>query len=192
MVRIPRWALAVGVCAASASLVSEARAAGPLDVEVAAKFGGGTAPSADAANPLGIGLGGRVGVALSDVYGGVSVVDYFDGYASGPAYSAHSLLYGVEAGYSTKLLDALTLRAVLGFGGDTETVGNTKNDYLYLEPAVVGLFSVGNLLLGADVGVLLLPFYTPLRDGYTGGLFEPATELGAALSAHVQIGFKLR
>jgi hypothetical protein len=183
------------LCIASVFVAREARALGPLDLEVAAKAGFGTAPGSLSLNPLKLGLGARAGVTLLGLYGGLSIIDYFGESSSDGTVSDHALMYGVEAGYGSKLLDVLTLRAQLGVGNFAEMVdvktGSTvpgaafaasaTNNSLYLEPALLGMITVGSFLIGADAGVLVLPSRA-VGDG--------KTELDAAFTLHAQVGVK--
>jgi hypothetical protein len=191
--------------------VAEAHALGPIDVEVALKFGVGTAPGGEGSglNPLNLGDGARGGVALSGLYGGLAVMEYYgrtagsscvvtptgcvpDG-STGPT-SAHALMYGVEGGYGVKLGTRSLLRAQLGVGDYAETVHvsgtptvavppfrGTRNS-VYLEPGVTAMFSFARILFaGFDVNVLLLP-----NDAKLGG----GSSFDAAFTAHGQFGLK--
>jgi hypothetical protein len=59
----------------------------------------------------------------------------------------------------------VTIRPQLGLGnfrvtsayGDPTPGPDTISNYFYLQPAVVGLVSLGTLFVGADVGMLLVP-----------------------------------
>jgi hypothetical protein len=177
-----------------------ASALGPIDVEVAAKVGGGTnpeggAPALLAPNALGFGLGARAGVSVLGFYGGVSFMDYLGTQATdsgGLTESSKSVLYGVEVGYNIGV-PLLTLRPQLGVGNYTASGGYSgtiplvpgtpggypahfSNSNLYLEPGVTGLLSFGLWIVGADANVLFLP-------GLSGS--QPA------FTAHGQIGIKL-
>jgi hypothetical protein len=186
------------LCIASVFVAREARALGPLDLEVAAKAGFGTKPGDQPLNPLKLGLGARAGVTFLGLYGGLSIIDYFGESSSDGTISDHALMYGAEAGYGTKLLDVLTLRAQLGVGNFAETVdlkpgaivagsgvvtaaASATSNSIYLEPALLGMITVGSFLIGADAGVLVLPSRA-VGDG--------KTELDAAFTVHAQLGVK--
>jgi hypothetical protein len=175
------------------SVTRNAAALGPVDIEVAAKVGGGTNPEKNTGgsppNALGLGLGGRAGVSLFGLYGGVSFMDYLGtkGVYSGVTESMKSILYGVEVGYNIGV-PLLTLRPQLGVGNYTVSGGfngnaagallpqqNFTKSNLYLEPGVTGLLSFGMLIVGADANVLFLP-------GLNGS--QPA------FTAHGQVGIK--
>ena len=78
--------------------------------------------------------------------------------------SRSALLYGFEAGYNFKF-SLVTIRPQLGLGnlrlssayGDPTPGPSAISNYFYLEPAVVGLVSLGALFVGADVGALVPP-----------------------------------
>jgi hypothetical protein len=180
-------------------LPKAAHALGPLDLEAGAKVGGGSNILGHGEpNPLGFGLGGRAGVSIFGLYGGVNLVYYlgssqnetFDG-ASVTAKD-HALQYGFEFGYGLKL-GPLTLRGQVGvgnfeltasgaLGGDSESA---SKGYLYLEPGVVGLISIGHLYFGADVNALLLP--AGPNDNPSSG---SAHAFDSALTAHGQVGVR--
>src|SRR5271166_2682197 len=75
-----------GLCVAPFSLPRSASAIGPVDVEVAARVGGGTNPvnvppssahgGPPQVNALGFGLGARAGASFSGLYGGLSFMYY--------------------------------------------------------------------------------------------------------------------
>jgi hypothetical protein len=175
------------------SVTRDGWALGPVDVEVAAKVGGGTNPEKNVAgfppNALGLGLGARAGASLLGFYGGLSFMYYLGASQDGPAgmgispnhESLKSVLYGVEVGYNISV-PLLTLRPQLGIGNYTlsasDTVpagGPTNTSKLYLEPGVTGVLSFGMWIVGADANVLLLP-------GLSGS--QPA------FTAHGQVGIK--
>ncbi len=182
-----------------------AHALGPVDVEIALKLGAATNPSAanpsalsGTVNPLGPGPGVRTGVAfLGGFYVGGSFMDYLGGsattstpYTGGTFYGAttnpvisesgsiSTLKYGAELGYGIKL-EMVTLRPQVGLGNAIfkTTAGSYSQsvDYGYLEPGVTGFVTLGLLLLGADMNVLLFP-----------GLQNNQV----AASVHAQIGVK--
>src|ERR1700716_3017857 len=102
----------------------EARALGPVDLEIAGKVGAGTNPFGNGfPNPLGFGIGARAGVSLLGFYGGLGLMYYFGSGSSnvpgaGGGVSANSFLYGIEGGYGAKV-GPLTLRGQLGLGSFT-------------------------------------------------------------------------
>jgi hypothetical protein len=183
---------ALSLAVAAALFAPEARALGPLDLEVGAKAGVGTTPGGVPSgypNPLGFGLGARAGVSIIGLYGGLSFMYYFGGSSNvqiptgagviSVSESVNSLLYGVEGGYGTKL-GPLALRGTVGIGniGTTASasgVSQTQNG-LYIEPGVTGIFSIGIWFVGADANVLVLP-------SYAGG-----SSLEAAFTLHGQFG----
>jgi hypothetical protein len=203
------FALSLGL--AVALVASDARALGPVDVEIAGKVGGATNPLGNGApNPLGVGLGGRAGIDLVGFYAGVDVMYYVGGSETLPgpggassalqvSASDHVFMYGVEAGYNFRILDLVTIRPQMGVGNLTlsystsvtgATVGGNSGavptsesaSNLYLEPGVTGLISLGGWFVGADANVLVLP-----------GITEPnasSTTTDAAFTAHAEIGIK--
>jgi hypothetical protein len=177
----------------------EAFAVSPLDIEIAVKVGAGTAPSNSPiyeANALGFGLGGRIGLAISGLYGGVSIVNYFGGTEILPRTglaSMQSWAYGFEGGYGIKPIEALTLRALIGIGGAHEVVylggrpatymgprTNTVTDTLYIEPGIAGFVSPSSSgwFLGVDINVLVLPDWSA------------GTRTDVSLTVHGQIGYR--
>ena len=153
---------AVAVGAATLSLSRDARALGPIDLEVAAKGGYGTNPFSVSPNPLGAGLGARAGVGIFGLYAGLAILYYFGGSEDTTLgkISDHSLMYGVEAGYNWKIT-LLTIRPQLGVGNYTLTAGTSgssaSHSNLYLEPGVTALVSLGMMFVGADANLLVLP-----------------------------------
>ncbi|HEV3191110.1 MAG TPA: hypothetical protein VGY54_11460 [Polyangiaceae bacterium] len=124
-------------------LARDANALGPVDVEVAARVGGGTSPVNSSAssssvgsldiNPLGFGVGGRAGVSFFNVYAGLSLMYYFGGSKDVPIppmatvhESATSLLYGAEIGYDIGL-PVITVRPQVGVGRYTLNVDGSAN-----------------------------------------------------------------
>jgi hypothetical protein len=107
-------------------MARDARAMGPVDIEAAGTLGVGTDPlTKGGPNPLGLGGGGRAGVAFRGLYAGVALT-YYAGESSGtfsyisqdriadsPA-SDHILMVGVEAGYGLRILGFLTVRPQVG------------------------------------------------------------------------------
>jgi hypothetical protein len=191
--------LALSFTAASALVAHDANAAGPIDFEIAAKAGFGTTPGGGSGpNPLGFGLGGRAGLSIIGLYGGVSLINYF-GESQAAAFlstSAHTLMYGVEGGYGSKY-GPLTLRAVVGVGNASETVDvtcpsqcpvtitihspGTQNN-LYVEPGAMAMLALGTVTVGADANILILPSWTDTSSG--------KSSLDAAFTVHGQLGLK--
>jgi hypothetical protein len=158
---------AAGLTAAVLAFPAKAGAE-PIDIEIAARAG--TAVSN--LGPLGFGIGGRGGVSIQGVYAGVDFIDYLGATstcdscsapagAALPKRSQSALLYGFEVGYGFNL-SLVTIRPQLGLGNFrlSSSLGGgatSVSNYFYLEPAVVGLVSLGELIVGADVGALLPP-----------------------------------
>lgn len=183
MPRLSFLLVTAGLTVAILAFPSKAEALGPVDIEIGAKAGIATGPL----GPLGFGIGGRGGVSILGLYAGVDVIDYLGATAtcgscsSPPGQSEEqwrsALLYGFEAGYGFKF-SLVTIRPQLGLGnlrlssayGDPPGRSATLN-HLYLEPAVVGLVTLGAFFVGADVGWLLVP---------------PGTD--TAVTVHGQIG----
>jgi hypothetical protein len=173
-----------GLTVALLAFPKKAHALGPVDIEIGAKGGIATGPL----GPLGFGIGGRGGVSILGLYAGVDVIDYLGatstcGSCSSPPgqtvkQSRSALLYGFEGGYSFKF-SVVTIRPQLGLGnfrlsnadGDPTPGPSATSNHFYLEPAVVGLVTLGAFFVGADVGALLLP-----------------TAPDSALTVHGQIG----
>jgi hypothetical protein len=147
-------------------------------------------------NPLGFGIGGRAGVQIVGLYGGVALVNYF-GESTGPSYasvSRHALLYGVEGGYGSKM-GPLTVRAQVGVGDYAETVdftlapgapaavganGGTHNS-LYLEPGLLAMLALGSFLIGADANILMVTNRAE-ADG--------SSSFDVGFTVHGQLGWK--
>ena len=194
--------LALTVTVAAVFCVRDARALGPVDLEVGAKVGGGTNPlSGESPNPLGLGIGGRAGLAFAGIYGGVALMYYVgesqnvsSALGSG-SISDHVLMYGFEGGYSLYFLDKLlTIRPQIGVGNFTISVsgsgsvsgigfsGSNSANNLYLEPGVTALISIGQWFVGADANVLILP-----------GITDPggtSSSTDTAFTLHAQGGVK--
>jgi hypothetical protein len=183
-------ALALG--AALTLAPREAHALGPLDLEAGLKVGVGTTPSNLNAqiNPLGLGIGGRAGVSIFGLYGGLNIVDYLG--SSQSNVSVHALQYGAEVGYGWKLM-LLQIRPQVGFGSigfkssidsSVPVIGGTSqtNSYFYLEPGVTALISLGLLYVGADANVLFMPSVTT-ADG--------SSTSSTAITLHAQVGVTL-
>lgn len=181
---------------------------GPLDFEVAAKAGAGTNWTVASPSPMGFGIGGRAGVSILGVYAGVSGM-YYVGSSTQGVFSAHSYQYGAEVGYGLKL-PFLTVRAQVGLGdyglvvethnlmgfppsGPIASTTSTTNNYLYLEPALVGFLSIGTWFVGADVGALLLPNGpAPIPSLFcpSGSCTTPSNKFDAGFVAHGQVGVR--
>jgi hypothetical protein len=177
----------------------DAHALGPVDVEVAARVGSATAPSSAYTNPFGLGLGARAGVSVLGFYGGLSVIDYLGTSTTVSVAGAnanasqHALLYGLEAGFGLKVA-ILTIRPQLGLGrigitsstdatiGGLNLSGGQTNGYVYLEPGVVALISLGTVFLGADVNALVVPGVDPVVTGQTD------SKTWTSLTIHGQLG----
>jgi hypothetical protein len=185
----------LGVLALSAGVASllfagDAHALGPIDLEIAARGGAGSAPGGESPSPLGFGLGARAGISFLGLYGGLSFINYFGESKGTTDYSAsaHALLYGVEGGYGSKLFGLLTLRTQLGVGNYGETIdvktgpftGSKTFNSLYLEPGLLVMFPIGPILVGGDANVLVLPSHA----------YVDHTALDAAFTLHAQIGAK--
>ena len=172
-----------------ASFSGNAFALGPLDLEIGAKAGVGTTPSNfpnGATNPLGFGLGDRAGVSIMGLYGGGQIIYYLGG--SENSVSVHTLMYGVEAGYGTKLIDILTLRAQVGLGSyDINASGggfSHDQSNLYVEPGITAMITlpIVGWFVGADANVLLLTGM-PDQNGNGSGTLDTAFTL------HGQVGY---
>jgi hypothetical protein len=185
--------LSAGVLSLTAvvSFAKDASALGPLDLEIGAKAGVGTTPSnipSGFPNPLGFGIGGRAGISILGLYAGGSIIYYLGGSENG--LSAHTLMYGVEGGYGIKLIDILTLRALVGVGsydvsasgsaGPVTVSGDTKN--LYVEPGITAMVSLPFVgwFVGADANVLVLTGEKDVNDNST---------TDTAFTLHGQIGY---
>jgi hypothetical protein len=173
----------------------DARAVGPIDIEIAAKVGYGTSPNGGSLNPLGFGFGGRAGVSFLGLYAGVNVVDYLGG-SSGPlpcppnvfceSVTTQTLMYGGELGYGFKL-SIVTIRPQLGVG-NALFYGTGSSSSLYLEPGVTVLVSFGHLFLGADANFVLFPSF-PTFDGI-GSKLTSSTAVADACTIHGQLGVR--
>lgn len=193
MNRTPLFLAASAAAVLAFSVSRDARALGPIDVEVGAIAGAGTQPSnqgSGAPNPLGFGLGGRGGVALFGFYGGIEGMYYFGG-SDGP-FKVHSDLYGVDVGYNLKL-PLITIRPLVGIGNFTESssgsetvLGETvsasgSKSTLYIQPGLTALVSLGTIYVGADANALLLTSL-PQPSGGNG--------LDVAVTIHGQVGLR--
>jgi hypothetical protein len=186
-----RKPLLLAFVSAGVLFAESARADGIVFVEGAARVGYATNPGW-AANPFGFGVGGRAGVSAFGFYGGVSAMYYLGDSAGVTGY--HTLLLGVEGGYTLKL-GLFRLRPLVGFGAGsfseqapdgvnnppvTTTVGN-----VYVEPGALGMVAIGPVLLGIDANALILPAFTLAA-------LPPATSSAktyASFTAHAQVGF---
>lgn len=180
--------LAVPALAAVATLGAterDAHAIGPVDIEAGARVGVGTNPDSDGPNPFGLGLGGRAGVSIFHVYGGLSAIHYFGSSSQIPTPAGtfeskySSTLLGVELGYSITAIPRLTIRPQLGIGNAAFSFGDLSSSHLYLEPGVTALVSLGLLYIGADLNLLAIP-------GVDRGSNDSKTF--TAFTAHGQIG----
>lgn len=165
-----------------------ASALGPLDIEVGARIGGGSNPiKEDPINPLGFGAGGRAGVSILGLYGGVSGMYYFGGSMTQPVLppaasvkvTQTSWLYGVDVGYGLKIF-LLTLRPTVGVGSytiHTAVQGGVSTDVhnVYVEPGATAMLGFGLWFVGADANALLTPGLSSSK---------------AALIANGQVGVK--
>ena len=187
-----RRMVAIAVLGLSTLFAHEARALGPVDVEAAAKIGGGTGPFSGYPNPFGFGLGARGGIGLGGLYGGLSIIYYFgssqDVAVQGGSVSASALLYGIEGGYGVKLFNLVTLRGQLGLGnfqlniGGVQTASHPTN--LYLEPGLTALVNFGMILAGVDANILVLPGIADPSGANGGSAWD------ASFTMHVQGGVK--
>jgi hypothetical protein len=181
-----RLRVALAVAAAIAALCSvspDARALGPVDLEIGGKAGIGTNPSSNAPNPLGFGMGGRGGLSFFGLYAGVDVMYYFGSSENVPGgtLSEHTLMYGADLGYNFKIA-LLTLRPLIGVGNfvlsHSGEDGNGSASNLYLEPGLTALVSFGLLYVGADANVLVLPSVS----------LENGNKTETAFTLHGQVG----
>jgi hypothetical protein len=160
----------------------EARALGPVDIEAGAKVGAGTNPIGGPTNPLGVGIGGRAGIGIFGLYGGVNVVDYLGG-GDGLGGTFHALQFGGELGYSIKL-SILTLRPQIGLGNITfsDSTFSTSEGSFYLEPGLTALLTLGIIYLGADANALII------TSAPNAGSLGLTTSTNTAFTAHGQLG----
>jgi hypothetical protein len=119
-----------------------AHALGPLDLEIAAKAGYGS-------DDLNFGIGGRAGVAIFGLYGGLSIEDYLG------QNSEHLLTYGGEVGFGFKI-SIVTIRPLVGFGDAVSSApGVPSSSSFYLQPGGLVALQFGILLVGVDAGALI-------------------------------------
>jgi hypothetical protein len=172
----------------------EAHASGPVGFEVGAKVGYGTGFPEAAVNPLGIGLGGRVGITVFGFYVGLDAVDYL-GSGDGNGGQYHALQSGGELGYGFKAR-SVTIRPQIGVGDIYlfgSAAGLTSPAFptsicLYVEPGAALLISLGVVYIGIDAGALMIlnePAYVQSGSQYT-----LTTGLSTALTTHGQLGLK--
>lgn len=180
----------VGCFTFASSVARPARALGPVDIEAAARVGGASSPIKDDVNgrtgALGFGLGGRAGVSIFGIYGGVAAMYYLGGSNTesqspsadfvppGPIESESSWLYGFEGGYSFKI-QLLTLRPTVQIGSYTLHYslvdGGGQNIHnLYVEPGVTALIGFGLWFVGADANVFLTPGMDKSRAAFMGNV----------------------
>lgn len=160
----------------------EARALGPIDIEVGAKLGAASNPVGGNVNPLNVGLGARAGVSLFGLYGGLNLVNYF-GSGDGVGGTFHALEFGGELGYSIKIA-ILTLRPQVGLGNITfsDSTTSTSQSSFYAEPGLTALLTFGIIYLGADANALVI---TSAPNAESLGL---TTSTNTAFTAHGQVG----
>ena len=139
----------------------EAHALGPVGIEVGLRVGDGTNPSGNnsGVNPFGVGLGGRAGITLFNIYAGVDIMDYL---GSGDTYGGiyHAMQYGGTVGYGIKI-SVLTIRPQIGLGNISLSGSNNPADYpssstFYLEPGALAMITIGWLYFGADINALFI------------------------------------
>ena len=170
----------------------EARALGPVDIEVGAKVGYGTnpnpGPNGTNANPLGVGVGGRGGITLFGIYAGLNAVYYLgSGDAAGGTY--HAVQVGGELGYTIKV-SILTLRPQIGLGNITLSDSQPNLFYpggssFYLEPGGTVLLTFGMIFIGADVNALVITSEPGIN---TGGSLNTNTGTQTGVTIHGQVG----
>ena len=163
--------LARGARAAETGAEKTGEAPEPSGLELALKLGLATNPvSGASSNPLGPGLGGRIGGSYRGFYAGLDVMSYLGtggaSYGPGAGVSVHALLVGVDVGYGVTVFDqVLTIRPQIGLGAlfapvNTEGIafpGIGGGSNAYIEPAIALLASRGRFLVGLDVGILAVP-----------------------------------
>lgn len=173
--------IASAAAVATLSHTTEAHALGPLSIEAGINAGYGSNPdSGDAVNPLGVGLGGRVGVSIFGFYGGVDAEYYLGGstqIGEPPSTTAtykqseHVVKYGAQVGYNLGI-PFLTIRPQVGLGNLTHAVSwdahtlpdnmtalpafSGSSSTFYLEPGIVGIITFGMYFIGADANALMI------------------------------------
>jgi hypothetical protein len=166
----------------------EARALGPIDLELGAKIGVGSNPDSNGPNPYGFGLGGRAGLSIFHLYAGGSAIHYFGGSIDTPLgkTDVSSTLLGGELGYTITALPIIQLRPQVGLGNASfsTSVGSadSSSSHLYVEPGLTVLIPILLLYVGADANALIVPGV----DQSTGG-----TKTLTSLTLHAQIGIVL-
>ena len=176
---------------------SAARADLPLAAEFGGRLGYATNPNSDVPNPLGVGFGARGGIELfKSLYLGGNIMYYFGSTQDTPlgatpsntGVSTHTLLLGLEVGYSLHI-KPIIIRPQVGFGDASlttftnfsGTVNNpgtdvsnftVTNQRFYLEPGIVALVNVGPFYFGGDVNLLFIPDAQPSTgDAYSSFAF---------------------
>jgi hypothetical protein len=192
--------VAAAVAVSTVAMTKEAHALGPLSIEVAAKGGYGTAPDSSASiNPLGATIGGRAGVSILGLYGGIDGEYFFGGSqtTAGVTGHGHADKYGVQLGYNLGV-PFITVRPQVGLGNFTVTASTDaatvagvafpafSKDYssFYVEPGVVGIISFGMFFVAADANALLITSY-PTGTDMNG---NTTTGFKASFTAHGQLG----
>jgi len=200
----------LGATLAALSYAIPARALGPVDIEIGARAGVATDPSSNlATNPYGFGFGGRAGVSIFGLYGGISGMYYLGTSspsqtipAAGGANTAHTAMYGLEVGY-TLPIPFVKIRPQVGIGDsvismsgglvDTPSTPNgVSSSSLYLEPGILVFVPIRMMFVGADVNALILPSasgITPTQNGQ-GEMAGGSGKTYAALSVHGQVGVR--
>jgi hypothetical protein len=157
-------------------------------------FGGGAANPKG--GPLGAGIGFRTGISAIGFYGGITALYYLgtEQDSAPTTLSAHSVVWGFEAGYELFPQGPLVVRLQLGLGGQTthtsaETPGiatmESTKTYFYLEPGVTALFVFETYFVGADVNAYVLP-YVP-RTGAEG---IATSSFATGITAHGLVGVR--
>ena len=184
---VPCFLAIAAICATA----DDARALGPLDIELGARVGAATNPNSNTPTPFGVGVGGRAGVSIYHLYAGISAIHYFGSSAdvSGPATPAgtfgtvsvdySSTLIGGELGYSITGIPLLTLRPQIGIGNASFSFGDASQSHLYLEPGLLAMIRIGIVYVGADANILVIPSVDQ-------GLND--TKTYTSLTVHGQIG----
>jgi hypothetical protein len=192
-------AVAAALSGVMTLLVAKLAAALPaIDLEIAAKGGFGniaTSTPAGRANPLGVGLGGRAGGLLRGVYGGVAFGYWFGGSERIPVLAGstsartatHSLMYGLEGGYTITVSDVVAVRGQVGIGNFTRTIdfisASTSSNDLYVEPGIILMVSLPwvRWFVCADANILVL-------IGANNGDGAPQTDV--AITGDGQVGYR--
>jgi hypothetical protein len=183
----------VAAAVAALSYSGTAHALGPLDIEIAARVGYATNPSSSdfSTNPYGFGLGGRAGVSIFGIYGGISGIYYLGGSETvlGTSVSLHTAMEGFEAGY-TLPIPFVKIRPLVGIGNSTITGSgggvSQSSSNLYLEPGVLVFVPIGILTVGADINALILP---SVDTGFNSN-GSNTTKAYVSPSFHAQVGVR--